>query len=388
MDSVMTAEVMDVFHAYAASTEMEGRSFVKCLKDAGLLDDYFRLVDADIVFAKCKPKGARRIDFFAFMQALREVAKKRRVPPDEVFDAVACSNGPNFESSSKFELGPERFFYDRSSYTGTHKQGGPTLLGSGAAEGRVISFQGLVNRDREQELAASAERRRRGQASELSTELSTELSVSIPAMPLFPARSSSKTVSSPRPGEGPERFFYDRSTYTGTHKNGGPDASGSGVAKDGYSDLRELVNRGHVQDDALQRRRRTQAQVSSPRSPRQDVPFTFAASSSNNNDNEMPPTSPGGSPLPVLLGSFRCAPEAFASAGEKAGQKLLAQLASPRGTVPRGGTVQEKRQAPSVPSEPLTSTAWFTRVGLVTPWYAPVTTVVHSWAAPSQLRLA
>eukprot|EP00747_Dinoflagellata_sp_TGD_P033853 gnl/TRDRNA2_/TRDRNA2_136875_c0_seq3.p1 gnl/TRDRNA2_/TRDRNA2_136875_c0~~gnl/TRDRNA2_/TRDRNA2_136875_c0_seq3.p1 ORF type:complete len:475 (+),score=55.98 gnl/TRDRNA2_/TRDRNA2_136875_c0_seq3:150-1427(+) len=71
-------------------------------------------------------------------------------------------------------------------------------------------------------------------------------------------------VSSPPSGaavapaqlQGPERFFYDRSTYTGVHTRGGPQASGSGVGADGYADLSTLTRREHVQDDALQRRLR------------------------------------------------------------------------------------------------------------------------------------
>merc|ERR1712232_364283 len=62
-------------------------------------------------------------------------------------------------------------------------------------------------------------------------------------------------VPSPR-RVGPERFYYDKSTYTGTHKNGGPQIKGSGVGKaDGYNDLSSLVVRSHVQDDELQRRK-------------------------------------------------------------------------------------------------------------------------------------
>merc|ERR1719242_2166647 len=58
---------------------------------------------------------------------------------------------------------------------------------------------------------------------------------------------------------GPERFFYDKSTYTGTHRNGGPDVLGNGLQKEGYADLSELVLRDVVQDDDLNRRRRLAA---------------------------------------------------------------------------------------------------------------------------------
>merc|ERR1711988_1541005 len=56
---------------------------------------------------------------------------------------------------------------------------------------------------------------------------------------------------------GPERFYYDKSTYTGTHRNGGPDVLGNGLPKEGYGDLSELVVRDVIQDDDLNRRRRS-----------------------------------------------------------------------------------------------------------------------------------
>lgn len=52
---------------------------------------------------------------------------------------------------------------------------------------------------------------------------------------------------------GPERFFYDKSSYTGVAQKGGPshyDDDGSG----GYSDLSWLINRDHVQNDWLHRK--------------------------------------------------------------------------------------------------------------------------------------
>jgi len=68
-------------------------------------------------------------------------------------------------------------------------------------------------------------------------------------------RAESRDSRSPSK-RGPERFYYDKSTYTGTWKNGGPTTTGNGLdQKTGYSDLSQLVNRGHTQDDALHRRR-------------------------------------------------------------------------------------------------------------------------------------
>jgi hypothetical protein len=53
--------------------------------------------------------------------------------------------------------GPERFFYDKSSYTGTHQHGGPEQvrkgLGTGSATGGVISTAGQVGADGRRDLS-------------------------------------------------------------------------------------------------------------------------------------------------------------------------------------------------------------------------------------------
>jgi len=250
---------------------MDGRTFVKCLKDSGLIDERLKTCDADIIFAKWKAKGSRKIEFSTFMQALAEVSCRRRMPARCVFDLVCNSSGPEYEMSRAEVAGPERFFYDRSTYTGTHRHGGPT------SEGNVISDAGLVNRDKQHEMACSADRRARALA-DTGGPLPTLLGCRSPreagklASPRWGAKqaaaSSQVKESHGRldtdicgPLKGPERFYYDRSTYTGTHKNSGPTSSGSGVGKDGYSDLGVLVRRELVQDDDLQRRRRRCAVV-------------------------------------------------------------------------------------------------------------------------------
>ena len=53
---------------------------------------------------------------------------------------------------------------------------------------------------------------------------------------------------------GPERFFYDKTTYTGWHKKGGPSAWNDWDGKRGYGGLEQLINRDHVQNDWLHRK--------------------------------------------------------------------------------------------------------------------------------------
>jgi len=267
----MSDTLRDAFYAFAAEhSGMDGRSFVKCLKDAGLLDERLKAVDADIIFAKCKAKGARKINFETFVKALEKVAERRQLLRETVVDFICLAHGPDYQSKARAVIeaaGPERFFYDKSTYTGTHKCGGPDV------DGEVVTDRGLVNRDRQHEMAASAGRRQRGQSDRpvlLGRQSMSQAELKSP-------RETSKRKDAGKGlTPGPERFYYDTSTYTGTWRHGGPTSSGSAVAKDGYSDLSVLVRRDVVQDDVLQRRRRNaivgearSAQASPQQSPQQ-----------------------------------------------------------------------------------------------------------------------
>jgi len=238
---------------------MDGRSFQKCIRDCALFDDWFTPADADLVFVKCKGRSARKIDFFAFTRALREVAKRREISFDQV-EYIVCTVGgieiPQADSDEAEEsVGPERFFYDTSLYTGTHRNGGPSLVGSGL-DNEKVSFEQLVNRDKANELGRL-----------LNLSLSSTSSRSDKTRWLGRhGQGQKKAAAAVR---GPERFYYDKSTYTGTHRNGGPDVNGNGLKKEGYADLSELVLRDVIQDDDLNRRRRSAAleefdDVSSP----------------------------------------------------------------------------------------------------------------------------
>mmetsp|Transcript_12959 Transcript_12959/g.22488 ORF Transcript_12959/g.22488 Transcript_12959/m.22488 type:complete len:159 (+) Transcript_12959:45-521(+) len=81
--------------------------------------------------------------------------------------------------------GPERFFYDKTTYTGVHTCGGPSTV---CKDSFVAS---------------------------LRNGLKMSLFVRNPglqAQPLEPAGGNN----------GPERFFYDKNSYTGVHLCGGP----------------------------------------------------------------------------------------------------------------------------------------------------------------------
>lgn len=170
------------------------------------------------------------------------------------------SNASSRSGSGDYKLrrGPERF-YDSSTYTGTHKFGGPSTAGTAVGQGGYNDLSTLVQRGRVQNDDLQRRKRRTG-AEGLSPAAASQpqqrsMSKIVANVDEFePQDRITYSVPSPR-RVGPERFYYDKSTYTGTHKNGGPQAHGSGVGRDGYSDLSALVVRSRVQDDNLQRRK-------------------------------------------------------------------------------------------------------------------------------------
>lgn len=108
---------------------MDGRQFGKLCKVIGLHDIGFTVTDSDLIFHKVKPAGGRRLDWLAFEDAIEEIAVRMRLGFDEVMDMVVESGRkPIFEPPKRGGTnGPERFYYDKSSYTGTHLRGGPSI---------------------------------------------------------------------------------------------------------------------------------------------------------------------------------------------------------------------------------------------------------------------
>lgn len=88
----------ETFKSFAGGTAMDGRAFMKCLNDSGLLDKGMAAADADLFFMKYRPKGGRKINFITFRQALTAVATARGVPQAAVVQMVCDAGRPVYES--------------------------------------------------------------------------------------------------------------------------------------------------------------------------------------------------------------------------------------------------------------------------------------------------
>eukprot|EP00930_Biecheleria_cincta_P079264 TRINITY_DN6702_c0_g2_i2.p1 TRINITY_DN6702_c0_g2~~TRINITY_DN6702_c0_g2_i2.p1 ORF type:complete len:311 (+),score=27.64 TRINITY_DN6702_c0_g2_i2:41-973(+) len=144
--------------------------------------------------------------------------------------------------------GPERFFYDKNSYTGTHAQGGPDRVAKGSGS---IPDQCWKRPSPDNELARvtllSQQARLGGNTSPSYSKRPSTPTLTTGTVALTSARPasrgryaeaqlrpSSRGIATMRPRSaggvtGPERFFYDKSTYTGTHMRGGPSSVDKGA---------------------------------------------------------------------------------------------------------------------------------------------------------------
>jgi len=141
--------------------------------------------------------------------------------------------------------GPERFYHDRSTWGGTHKNGGPSTIDSfrvdlsqhlDRSEADVRGVKIAMSRDDVRNAARNG-----GSARDLMA-MRTRSAGGVPAGAAeFPfARKEVILDDFPEPlYPGYVRHFHDKSTYTGVHKNGGPSTVDSFTI-----DLKRHVTRG------------------------------------------------------------------------------------------------------------------------------------------------
>jgi hypothetical protein len=83
--------------------------------------------DADLIFARVKPKGGRRIGFDGVVAALDLIAHKRGCTALEVAHRVVANGGPAAaEGCTRAEQ--VRLHDDKATYTGVYARGGPTTV--------------------------------------------------------------------------------------------------------------------------------------------------------------------------------------------------------------------------------------------------------------------
>lgn len=150
-----TTQLNVVYRTFVGKAEaMDSRSWVKLLKETKLIDKGLTTTDADLIFAKLK--SGKTLGFTQFLEALKQVATRKKVPYEDVVAQVSATEGPTF-TGTKAE--PTRFHDDKSLYTGVHAHGGPSTVDTkksplleGCApdlhdtSGRIVRLDDLLDR--------------------------------------------------------------------------------------------------------------------------------------------------------------------------------------------------------------------------------------------------
>eukprot|EP00878_Enallax_costatus_P026549 GHUV01028495.1.p1 GENE.GHUV01028495.1~~GHUV01028495.1.p1 ORF type:complete len:130 (+),score=37.87 GHUV01028495.1:458-847(+) len=79
---------------------MDGFRFAKLCREAGIVDSSYPTTSVDIVFAKVKAKGSKKISFAQFDDALNLIAAEKGVAAEDVKAAVQHCGGPALNAST------------------------------------------------------------------------------------------------------------------------------------------------------------------------------------------------------------------------------------------------------------------------------------------------
>lgn len=124
---------------------MTSRNFVKLAKDTGIVNKKITLTVLDLSFTKAARAqagtldtswGGKRINFEQFLIALGHCAEAGGVSPDALVEKVAAAGagGPKVNNVTQAGGGAAKFYDDKSSWTKTAKNGGPTKIDGGAGD--------------------------------------------------------------------------------------------------------------------------------------------------------------------------------------------------------------------------------------------------------------
>lgn len=214
MDANFTQKLHDVYSHFSSSHEgIDGSHFARLCRDLNLelaSQSGSKLetpTTFDLIFARAKGRGQRRLDFNQFLIALDLVGQKLNLSIEDVIrgvcavpisDQLAALGG----ESKKCITGPERFFYDVSTYTGVQANRQKPVRNDEEDDGeRVVELREIVDRDR-------------------NDKWTTLLGAKTPqSAHRTPVRSQVRLNEDVTPSRGPQRFYYDRNTYTGIHKH-------------------------------------------------------------------------------------------------------------------------------------------------------------------------
>mmetsp|Transcript_29164 Transcript_29164/g.82238 ORF Transcript_29164/g.82238 Transcript_29164/m.82238 type:complete len:896 (-) Transcript_29164:675-3362(-) len=105
------------------TVEMDGSHFSKFCRDCRLVGKDLSSTEVDLLFARVKTKGQRRIVYEEFVEALTLLADKKKMSLKQLTDGVLSSGGPATTATRAMY---NRLHDDKANYTGVYARGGPT----------------------------------------------------------------------------------------------------------------------------------------------------------------------------------------------------------------------------------------------------------------------
>lgn len=136
-----TGSLEEIFFEHSlGAKEMDGRQFAKLCKDSQLLSKRkFTSIDVDIIFAKVKGKGSRKLTFAQFERAVAEVATVLGVEAEAVTARLVAKGGPVF---SGVRADAVRLHDDTDGYTGVCARAA-FACDCNAIQARVLLYKGV-----------------------------------------------------------------------------------------------------------------------------------------------------------------------------------------------------------------------------------------------------
>jgi len=142
--------VKAAFDSYCPKGEMDGRTFVKLLKETKVIDGKkYTNTDGDLLFAKVKGKSTK-ISMAQFEDSFAHIAAKKGVSKEDIAAQIAKATGPKANGTTQIVQGGATQFNDKSQFTGVHTRGGPTTAGTGTGRGGYADLSTLTDRDHTQ----------------------------------------------------------------------------------------------------------------------------------------------------------------------------------------------------------------------------------------------
>ena len=125
-----------VFGGTNAGVGLSAKNFAKLCADSGLVDRKLSRTQLDLIFMRSVDRGAKKLKWMQFLQALELCAATRRIGVEKVQELIMACAGPSLNRPSVSE--PVRLHDDKALYTGVHVVGGPSTVDNKVTLDRLV----------------------------------------------------------------------------------------------------------------------------------------------------------------------------------------------------------------------------------------------------------